>query len=199
MNYLAHLFLSEQNEDILFGNLLEDFMHGRVEHSRNDHLSEGIKKGIRLHRRIDTLTDQHFIVKCCKKVFYPEFGKYASVVVDVLFDHFLIINWNNFTDEPFEDFRPRVYKSLEKYRALMPKELDDLVSSMIFHDWLKAYETDEGLSKALSDLNRKIKSGPDMLLSIPIMHENYELLNKKFIEFFGILQTYCRHYLSSHP
>jgi acyl carrier protein phosphodiesterase len=198
MNYLAHLFLSERNEDILFGNLLEDFMHGRVEHPRNAHLSEGIKNGIRLHRRIDTLTDQHKIVKDCKKIFYPDFGKYASVVVDVLFDHFLILNWNKFTDETFDDFRPRVCKSLEKYRFLMPEELDKMVSSMIYHDWLRAYETDEGLSKALSGLNRKIKSGPDMLLGIPIMHKNYKLLDSKFIDFFGILQTYCHHYISSY-
>jgi acyl carrier protein phosphodiesterase len=199
MNYLAHLFLSEKIEDILFGNLLEDFMHGRFEHPRNAHLSEGIKNGIRLHRRIDTLTDQHEIVKECKKLFYPDFGKYASVVVDVLFDHFLIINWNNLTEEPFVDFRLRVYKSLEKYRELMPDALDKLVSSMIYHDWLKAYETDEGLSKALSGLNKKIKSGPDMLLGIPIMHENYEYLDSRFKDFFGILQTYCHHYIISHP
>jgi len=198
MNYLAHLFLSERNEDILFGNLLEDFMHGRVEHQRNDHLSEAIKNGIRLHRRIDTLTDQHSIVKDCKRVFYTDFGKYASVVMDVLFDHFLIKNWSNFTDEPFDAFRSRVYTTLEKYRTFMPEELDKLVNSMILHDWLKAYETDEGLSKALSGLNKKIKNGPDMLLSIPVMHQNYEWLNSRFIDFFEILRTYCHHYISSH-
>ncbi|AWV96885.1 acyl carrier protein phosphodiesterase [Arcticibacterium luteifluviistationis] len=198
MNYLAHLFLSEDNEDILFGNLLEDFMHGRIDHPRNNHLSEGIKLGIKLHRRIDTLTDQHILVKDCKQIFYPEFGKYASIVVDVLFDHFLIKNWDTYSKEEFEPFRQRVYLSLEKYRTLMPPKLDLLVTSMIHHDWLKAYEFDYGLEKAFTGLNLKIKNGPDMLKSIPIMHENYDLLNQRFNEFFSILQLYCQNYILSH-
>ena len=198
MNYLAHLFLSEDNEDILFGNLLEDFMHGRVDHPRNSHLSEGIKLGIKLHRRIDTLTDQHAIVRECNQVFYPEFGKYASIVVDVLFDHFLIKNWATYTDEEFDFFRQRVYQSLEKYRSLMPPKLDLLFNSMIHHDWLKAYEFDYGLEKSFTGLNNKIKNGPDMLKSIPLMHENYGLLNQKFNEFFVIMQLYSQNYILSH-
>jgi acyl carrier protein phosphodiesterase len=198
MNYLAHLFLSERNEDILFGNLLEDFIHGRIEHPRNEHLSAEIKNGIKLHRRIDTLTDTHELVKDCKKVFYEDFGKYSSIVVDVLFDHFLIRNWNMFTNEDFEEFRPRVYQSLAKYKDFMPADLTALYSSMVKHDWLKAYTSDTGLERAMSGLNSKIKSGPDMRLSIPIMHENYDFLNAKFIAFFTILQTYCHNFIQSH-
>lgn len=198
MNYLAHLLLSEKNEPVLFGNLLEDFIHGRVEHPRNDHLSDEIKIGIRLHRRIDTLTDQHDLVKDCKQIFYSDFGKYASIIVDVLFDHFLIKNWNTFSDEDFLEFRQRVYGNISKYDHLMPKELKALVDSMIKHDWLKAYEYDEGLTRAFSNLNKKIVNGPDLVPSITLMHENYQFLNKKFVDFFTIMQTYCHNYILSH-
>ncbi|MFT6879516.1 MAG: acyl carrier protein phosphodiesterase [Psychromonas sp.] len=197
MNYLAHVFLSGQNDEILFGNLLEDFMHGRVEHERNNHLSAGIKKGINLHRRIDSITDNHGLVKACKSVFQPKFGRYASIVTDVLFDHFLIKNWNVFSGEDFPTFRQRAYKALEGYHDLMPDRLHNLVKSMTTHDWLKAYEFDEGLERAFSGLNNKIKSGPDLIPSIAIMHENYTFINDHFLSFFSILNTYSINYIKS--
>ena len=197
MNYLAHVFLSGQNDEILFGNLLEDFMHGRVEHERNNHLAVNIKNGIRLHRRIDSITDTHGLVKSCKRVFEPEFGRYASIVTDVLFDHFLIKNWEVFTNEDFSAFRQRTYHSLASFQHLMPEGLSKLVKSMTTHDWLKAYEFDEGLEKAFIGLNNKIKSGPDLLPSISVMHENYEFLNKQFLSFFDILNTYSINYIKS--
>ncbi|MFT5886383.1 MAG: acyl carrier protein phosphodiesterase [Arcticibacterium sp.] len=197
MNYLAHVFLSGHNEEILFGNLLEDFMHGRVEHERNNHLSTGIKNGIKLHRRIDTITDSHGLVKVCKNVFQPEFGRYASIVTDVLFDHFLIKNWEIFSQEDFSAFRQRSYKALEGYHDLMPEGLDKLVKSMTKHDWLKAYEFDEGLERAFIGLNSKIKSGPDLLPSIALMHENYDVINDNFLSFFNILNTYSINYIKS--
>ncbi|WP_304234841.1 ACP phosphodiesterase [Jiulongibacter sediminis] len=191
MNYLAHVFLSGQNEAILFGNMLEDFMHGRIDHPRNNHLSSEIKKGIKLHRFIDTFTDTHELVKESKKVFQAEIGRYASVTVDVIYDHYLIKNWSAFSDEDFKVFRFRVYDSLVKFKSLMPERLLRTVESMITYDWLKEYEFDEGLSRAFESLNRKIKNGPDMLLSIPIMHENYDLLNEQFLTFFEELKAEC--------
>lgn len=80
----------------------------------------------------------------------------------------------------------------------MPPELTTLFNSMVKHDWLMAYTSDIGLDRAMSGLNSKIKSGPDMRLSIPIMHENYDYLNSKFIDFFTILQTYCHNFILSH-
>ncbi|MGR3809540.1 acyl carrier protein phosphodiesterase [Jiulongibacter sp. NS-SX5] len=197
MNYLAHVFLSGSDEEILFGNMLEDFMHGTVNHPRNNHLSDQIKKGIRLHRLIDSYTDSHPIVLESKKVFYPVVSRYASVAVDVIYDHFLIKNWSTFTDRNFDELRKDVYQKLVKYEPLMPERLKKVVSSMIEHDWLKAYEFDYGLERAFLSLNRRIKNGPDMTNCIQAMHENYDLLNEHFLVFFDLLQKECNAFIEN--
>ncbi len=195
MNYLAHLFLAGSDKELIYGNLLEDFMHGRIEHPRNNHLSPGIKNGIRLHRTIDSFTDSHPIVKETKGLFHEALGRYDSIAVDVLYDHFLIKNWSSFTLEEFDDFRPRIYSSLREFDTLMPPRLKAMVDSMIFHDWLKAYIFDDGLRRALTGLNKKIKEGPDMTLSIPIMHKYYEVIDGQFLAFFTELKEVCDQFI----
>ncbi len=55
MNYLAHLFLSGNNDLLKIGNFMADGIRG------NDYLNfpEEVKNGIILHRHIDTFTDAH--------------------------------------------------------------------------------------------------------------------------------------------
>ena len=196
MNYLAHLFLSGNKPEIIYGNLLEDFMHGRIDHPRNSHHSAEVKKGIRLHRFIDSFTDTHTLVKEAKGCFTDDLGRYASVAIDVVFDHYLIRNWDVFTQEDFRRFRQRIYKDLTLFEAQMPPKLLALVTSMKLHDWLKGYAYDEGLHRAFSSLNMQIKNGPDMTLAIENMHQNDEKLNQLFLEFFEELNKECRNLIS---
>ncbi|UBM59557.1 ACP phosphodiesterase [Marinilongibacter aquaticus] len=198
MNYLAHLFLSGTDEEIIFGNMLEDFIHGQVDHPRHDKFNERIKTGIRLHRQIDTLTDTHPIVKTAKQVFHAELGRYDSVVIDVVFDHYLIKHWAEYTQEAFEDFRKRIYAALGKFQDLMPERLLKTYQSMVRHDWLTAYEFDEGLERAFSGLNKKIHNGPDLIKSISIMHENYAFLNQHFLLYFDVLKMHCDQFLADN-
>lgn len=196
MNYLAHLFLSGNNDGVILGNLLEDFISGNIENSTNSILPKDVKMGLQLHRTIDTLTDTHKIVKECKEVFYPNFGKYSPIVVDVLFDHFLIKNWLIFTEEDFEIFRKRVYNSLKNYEEIQPEMLKGMIKSMIEHDWLKNYIENWGLEKAFKNLNTKInKPEIDLTLSLKEFEENYYFLNEKFLEFFEDLKKVCDKFL----
>ena len=55
MNYLAHLYLAEQTSEGLLGSLLGDFVKGRLE----SRFPEAVRRGIVLHRAIDTFTDAH--------------------------------------------------------------------------------------------------------------------------------------------
>ncbi|MFT7070813.1 MAG: acyl carrier protein phosphodiesterase, partial [Spirosomataceae bacterium] len=112
MNYLAHLALSGGIDEILAGNMIEDFITGRIEHPRNAFLTEELKVGVKLHRLIDTFTDTNENVANCKSLFYDSIGKYSPIVVDIFFDHFLIKNWSAFYDVPLPDFCQTVYNIL---------------------------------------------------------------------------------------
>lgn len=59
MNFLAHLYLSESNTNIMIGNFIADHIRG----NRFTHLDPEIQQGIKLHREIDTFTDAHPITK----------------------------------------------------------------------------------------------------------------------------------------
>ena len=199
MNYLAHLFLSGTNEGIILGNILEDYTSGNIENEKNKTLPKDVKLGLMMHRQIDTLTDTHQTVKLCKEVFYEKFGKYSPIIIDVIFDHYLLKNWVIFTEESFEDFRPRVYKALQTNLEIQPQTMKDLVSSMIHHDWLKNYIETWGIERAFMNLNKRInKPEIDLTKSIEIFEENYYFLNENFLIFFEELKKHCDKFLKEH-
>ncbi len=199
MNYLAHLFLAGNNDGVILGNLLEDFVTGPIENETNGKLPKDVKIGLLMHRQIDTMTDSHPVVKECKELFYSNFGKYSPIIIDVLFDHYLVKNWEIFTEEAFDAFRPRVYKSLKCYLDIQPEHLQGMINSMIEHDWLKNYKENWGLERAFLNLNKRInKPEIDLRLSLKEFEENYYFINEKFLEFFEELKKHCDKFLKEH-
>jgi len=191
MNYLAHLLLAGKNHGMILGSLLEDYIVGGVENETNRHLPADVKTGLKLHRHIDTFTDSDREVAECKQFFYPGFGKYAPVVVDVILDHFLHKNWAVFAGEEFDVFKNRVYDSLTtQYTELQPPPLKALVESMVYHDWLKSYIHFRGVEKALSSLNRRVQQ-VDLTEALPVMNEHYGEIDRLFLSFFKRLKESC--------
>lgn len=198
MNYLAHLFLAGDNKGRILGALLEDYVVGGVDNETNSKLPEDVKDGLRLHRFIDYFTDNHEELKDVKKLFYPKFGKYAPVVVDVILDHYLQKNWELFSDEPFDVFKNRVHHTLSNdYQDLHPRGLRRLIVSMLRHDWLKHYIDFWGLEKSLSSLNRRVDQ-LDLTDSIEVMKENYDFINEKFLIFFEELYAESKKQIESY-
>ena len=66
--------------------------------------SEDIKKGILLHRYIDTFTDAHPIYRQSKRRLHEKYGHYSGVIMDIVYDHFLAKNWASYSDSKQEDF-----------------------------------------------------------------------------------------------
>ncbi len=93
MNYLAHLYLSGSNEDVLVGNYIADGIKGEDK----SNYKPGVIKGVQLHKKIDDFTDTHPIFKTSAKRLTENYGHYAWVIVDIYYDHFLANNWNKYT------------------------------------------------------------------------------------------------------
>ena len=100
MNYLAHAYLSFNDPEILLGNMISDYVKGRKKFD----YGPGILKGIMLHRAIDTFTDQHPVTKTAMKFFKPAYGLYAGAFVDVVYDHFLALDENEFNENSLFTF-----------------------------------------------------------------------------------------------
>lgn len=184
MNYLAHLALSNGIEEILVGNMIEDFITGRIEHPRNSFLTPKLIVGVRLHRHIDSFTDSHHVVQECNAVFHPSVGKYASIVTDILFDHFLIKNWHTFYKIPVQQYCDYVYAILPKYNTYYPTPLQQVIKSMVSYKWLLDYEHHHGIIRAYQSVNMKIGKNNFLDVSMPVFEENYDYLNKQFLAFY---------------
>ena len=195
MNYLAHLFLSGKEQEIIVGNLLEDFVVGRIDHPRNAHFPERIKIGILLHRQIDTFTDTHPYVSACKSVLYEKYGKYSAVVVDIFFDHFLAVNWHKFTDENLDNFTKRVYFSYENHWDILPEKMKPMISSMIKYDWLKNYSEFWAIEKALLNVSKRAIYQSNMENALEDLKLHYDFFQENFLQFFPEMMKVCNNFL----
>ena len=195
MNFLAHLFLSGDHEEILVGNLLEDFIVGRIEHPRNVHFPKIIKDGILLHRLIDSFTDTHPFVSHCKSVLYEKYHKYAAVVIDIYFDHYLAIHWQLYSTEPFDDFRKRIHESFLNQWAILPEKMKPMIESMIKHDWLKNYGEFWGMERALTGISKRTAFESHMEDAVEDLKIHYDLFDEHFQLFFPQMIKECTDFL----
>ena len=156
MNHLAHFFLSGKDEDITIGNFIADF----ISNKEVDNYTEGVQKGIKLHREIDAFTDTHEVVKQSTKRLHPYHHKYSPVIVDIYYDFLLAKNWDKFTQNTHRDgmsvrdFTHNMYSLLKNRRHDLPPKLMLRLDRMIADDWLMKYTTYEGLNQAFSRIEK---------------------------------------------
>ncbi len=188
MNHLAHIFLSFQEEKLLVGNFIADYIRNK----EVDLLDEHIRKGVFLHRQIDTYTDNHPIVRQGVRRLYPDHGKYAAVVIDIYYDYLLANDWDSYCPIPLELFTPQIYKILLNYLDIMPGRLKEALPVMIEHDWLYNYRTRKGITRAFNGLKRRT-SKPEQLDSVvDTLFSSLPELKKEFNQFFPEVIAYVK-------
>lgn len=186
MNYLSHLFLAEDTEESKIGNLLGDFVKGRLD----DSFSPEIIKGIKTHRKVDSFTDSHHIIKQTKKLISPGRRKYSGVMVDIFFDHFLTKNWNKYSDTDFNNFIDDTYKVLLKHESIYPLKGKVFIPRIVEKDWLRKYGDFEGLSLVFDRMSERVKRENPLKGSEEELRENYSKMEKNFDTFFPQLIKY---------
>ena len=154
MNFLAHIYLSGDNDLIKIGNFMADGIRGR----QYEKYPLEIQKGIILHRAIDTFTDAHPIFRQSTKRLHQNYHHYAGVIVDVFYDHFLAKNWNTYSDERLEDFVARFYQSLSDNKSVLSERTLMVMPYMFEQNWLVSYQTVEGINRILTQMDRRTKN-----------------------------------------
>jgi acyl carrier protein phosphodiesterase len=186
VNYLAHIFLSGDDEELLIGNFIADAVKGK----QLEQYPAGIARGIRLHRLIDTYTDVHPVVAETKARLRPQFRKYAPVVADLYFDHFLASRFDEFSDVPLPDFTQRAYALIDSQLPSLPERVRYFFPYMMRQNWLLSYAEVAGIAQALGGLSRRTSFESGMERAGEELLENYELYNQDFTAFFPELQAY---------
>lgn len=171
---------------MLVGNFIGDSVRGSQLH----HFPAGIAAGILLHRRIDAFTDTHPVVQQTKERLRPHYRKYAGVVADMFYDHFLAVNFHQYSSQPLADYSRQVYGVVERYQSLLPEKVKYFLPYMMEQNWLLNYATISGIGRSLTGLSRRTAFASHMDTAATELEFNYPLYARDFEFFFPDLQAY---------
>ncbi len=153
MNWLAHILLSELNINFQIGNYLADPLKGRVW----DEANIDIKKGMELHKLIDSYTDNHSIFIQSKKRLGDK-GLLKSVVIDLTYDYLLTKNWDIFCSIPIDIFLQNFYIQANQQLQYLPHEVGFHLQKLIKYDILNKYRDLEQLKKSFIRVDKRLSS-----------------------------------------
>lgn len=185
MNFLAHLYLCDRTDEALLGSLYGDFMKGyRV----TDFVPE-IQQGIRLHQYIDTFTDDHVVFRRSKRRIHPDRRRYAGVLIDIFYDHFLALHWSDYSSQSLEAFTQEVYRVLERHYEILPGRLKQIAPHLVRDNWLMAYANELGLHQTFQRLAQRIQRQNQVSHSLDDLRTHRMMLYQDFCSFFPELQA----------
>jgi acyl carrier protein phosphodiesterase len=188
LNYLAHIFLSGPDTELMIGNFIADAVRGK----QILQFSQGIQQGILLHREIDAFTDVNEVVAETKNRLRPEYGKYAPVIADMFYDHFLAANFEAFSQQPLRPFTHEKYSVLQQHWPILPERVKHFLPHMMQHNWLLSYAELPGINQALTGLSRRTTFVSGMETAARELEKNYELYAAEFSLFFPELIAFSQ-------
>ena len=192
MNFLAHIYLSGDNNLVTIGNFIADGIRGK----KYKDYSKNIQTGILLHREIDTFTDAHKTVRLSTKRLHKNYGHYSGVIVDILYDHFLAKNWKQYSNIPLDEYVDDFYDSLKDNFEILPERIKKMMPYMIADNWLLSYQSIDGITRVLEGMNRRTKNKSQMNLAVNELQEFYKEFETEFTDFFAELIVFSKHKLS---
>lgn len=191
MNYLAHAYLSFHRPGILVGNMISDFVKGRKKFD----YPEMIQRGISLHREIDHFTDTHSATKEAKNIFRPAYRLYSGALMDVVYDHFLALDENEFTDKGLQSFTINTYSLLDQHTNYFPEKFAMMYPYMKANNWLYNYRYREGIQKSLGGVVRRSKYLTESDTAHQLFLDHYDKLKELYQLFFPELRSMAINFL----
>src|SRR6186713_3329634 len=191
MNYLAHAYLSFGRPGILVGNMISDHVKGKKKYD----YPEQIQQGIAVHREIDRFTDIHQATKAAKEIFRPAYRLYAGSLMDVIYDHFLAVDENEFTDESLKAFTINTYAMLDRFADHFPEKFSSMYPYMKTQNWLYNYKYRQGIERSLAGVVRRAKYLEESDTAYLLFNEHYNKLKDLYQLFFPELKNMTINFL----
>ena len=126
MNFLAHSLFGFGNSGLIAGQFCGDFVRG----SDLSQFDPDVELGIRLHRHLDRFTDTHAVLLPVRQNIPGVAQRFAGIVVDVMFDHYLAQRWNQISDIPIEAHAEQVHAALKHHEEALPENLKRFMALM---------------------------------------------------------------------
>jgi hypothetical protein len=192
MNYLAHAYLSHGRSGILTGNIISDFVKGKKQFD----LPSVVQKGIRLHRAIDTFTDQREETAFIKNMFRSRYRLYSGALADIVYDHFLANDTGIFNEEEaVQDLADATYEDLEKFKEILPSVFIPVFSGMKIHNWLVHYRHDWGIRRSFRGLEARAKNLGETDTAFDIFMQEKDKIREAYASFLPDIYAFSQQQL----
>jgi acyl carrier protein phosphodiesterase len=192
LNYLAHLYLSGDDELLAVGNFCGD----AIRRSQLDQYPEGMQRGVELHWLIDQFTDHHPVVERSKERIRPVYHKYASVLMDIYYDHFLALHWSKYSPVDLPAYAQSMYDLMYAHKPILPERIQFMLPYMKRYDWLTNYAHFEGINSVLQGMGRRARFESRMEEGVRELKAYHAELEADYFEFFPDLEAACRDFLA---
>ncbi len=188
MNFLGHIYLSGDDDQLIIGNFIADCVKGK----KYLDYPEGIQKGILLHRSIDSFTDNNIHIQQIKTLLRPTYKLYSGVVTDLFVDHYLAANWLNFSKKPLKEYSEEVYKIFQLNYEILPAKIQGFLSNLIERNRLLSYSEISGVEEALMIMAYKTSLPGKSAEAIKILRGNYDELKTLSLQFVTEVSSFTK-------
>jgi acyl carrier protein phosphodiesterase len=186
MNYLAHIYLSGESDQIILGNFIGDFVKGK----KYLNYPEKVAYGIQLHRAIDSFTDQHNDVREFIQLLKPGYGRYSGIVADVFMDHFLASDWNNYSVYTLRQFSKHAHAVFLSNFMLLPFKVKQFLPFLIQHKRFESYAQRESMFHVLEIMSKHTSLPTKSEWAMQLLHQEYGQFETLFRSFFPEMIRY---------
>lgn len=156
-----------------------DFVKGPI----GAHFPPAIARAIALHRKLDTFTDSHPVVAMSRARISTARRRYAGIMLDVFYDHFLALHWGDFHERPLGSFTTQIYEILERRHGDLPEALQRVAPSMRRWDWFGSYAQIEMIDGTLNRIGQRLRRENTLRDSVEELRNNYADLESDFRRF----------------
>ena len=186
MNFLAHIYLSGNSDEMMIGNFIGDYVKGKAYLQ----YPGDIRRGILLHRDIDSFTDTHDATRECKSFVSSKYGLYAGIVIDIFYDHFLAVNWSKYSTLTLSEYAKKKYAVIEQYHDIFPKDVKLFFPFFLRSSWLETYSSRSGIGSVLRRMAFRTSIPDHSSFAVEMLKENNESLQDLFFIFFDEVIEY---------
>jgi acyl carrier protein phosphodiesterase len=155
MNFLAHFHLAWPERRLIAGGLEGDYHKGPL----RGQLDPGIEQGVRLHRAIDAYTDSHIIVEELRRQFPQSLRRYAGILIDISFDHYLTTHWSQYSNVPLNEFNASIYQVLLEQEALLSADCLKMMKRIVDYDVLNRYHDWNAVTATANRVGERFRRG----------------------------------------
>ncbi len=180
----------------MLGNLMGDFVKGRLDHAD---YPDQILLGLKQHRHVDSFANRSSAFQASRQRIDPEFGYFRSIMVDVFYDHLLARNWEKYYSLPLEQFAEQIYRHLENNFDLLPVELQRITPRMIQRNWLVSYRDLDVIETVLTRIDQRIKRPTPLAKGLNQLKQHYTDMESDCDKFISQARTFLREVNSCQP